>query len=239
MHHGFILIKYGIIFKSVVLLDKHELHVQLILQRQLLESLFHVLHAFTTSYFTHRFTIYTLQLLELSPFPLSAEWSAAFPSLMSLPVFSTVRRDPPWTLRTNAPFGDLSVRPVDLIVKAPTWTPFTHIHTHSSTKANRMIQSINPIHAYKGHRKEIYIFHIIIIRLLYWLPMNNAGCTNQSMDNMNIDCVCLYHLIIYIFLCLNLFSNHLFLYLAYISHTLGIISYFNYATCSLACFSHL
>lgn len=53
-----------------------------------------------------RFLICTL-ILPAGVFPPPAEWLAACPSLTSSPVCSTVRRVPRWTLRINAPYGDL------------------------------------------------------------------------------------------------------------------------------------
>lgn len=127
-------------------------------------------------------------------FPPPAESSAAFPSLMSLPVFSTVRRVHQWILWTNVLYGDLSTRPWP---SEPATPPCIHVSFQC--------------YQYKGFK---------LWKFIHWLSIDNWVCINQTKAWVTWPSIMyIYHLIIYIFLCLNLFSNHLFLYFSqYITH---------------------
>lgn len=156
---------------------------------------------------------------------------------MSLPVFSTVRRVPRWIPHTNAPFGDLSIwHGMTFMFKTPIQTPTPLLH-HQIQKDGT---AFSPFVTMKDTRRKC-----IFSTLSSYMLSSYIDCPlitvliEQSMGHVTIYCVCacvcvsvrecacecvciiwlcmytLYHLITYIFLCLHLFSNHLFLYLAH------------------------
>lgn len=102
------------------------------------------------------FFLFSASLLVLPVFPPSVEWSAASLSLMSLPVFSTVRRVPRWIPHTNAPFGDLSIwHGMTFMFKLQSKHPLPSYITRSK----RMVQRSALSWLWKTQEGNIYFQH--------------------------------------------------------------------------------
>lgn len=100
--------------------------------------------------------LFSASLLALPVFPPSVEWSAASLSLMSLPVFSTVRRVPRWIPHTNAPFGDLSIwHGMTFMFKLQSKHPLPSYITRSK----RMVQRSALSWLWKTQEGNIYFQH--------------------------------------------------------------------------------